>query len=128
MFVCLHFYTDGQKIAKKLCAQIKKESREVLSMLGEYNAVQESPADVLCSSEAYDPCALRLRLQSLGLQTIGARLQERQEIMQAYLTLSRSIEEMELLKEDIKNVVSYYQKVKSVVLELKLRICRQSQM
>ena len=36
--------------------------------------------------------------------------------MQAYLTLSRSIEEMELLKEDIKNVVSYYQKVKSVVL------------
>ena len=30
---------------------------------------------------------------------------------------SRSIEEMELLKEDIKNVVSYYQKVKSVVLE-----------
>ena len=100
-----------------LCAQIKKESREVLSMLGEYNAVQESPADVLCSSEAYDPCALRLRLQSLGLQTTGARLQERQEIMQAYLTLSRSIEEMELLKEDIKNVVSYYQKVKSVVLE-----------
>ena len=81
-------------------------------MLGEYNAVQESPADVLCSSEAYDPCALRLRLQSSD-----ARLRERQEIMQAYLTLSRSIEEMELLKEDIKNVVSYYQKVKSVVLE-----------
>ena len=117
LFISLHFYTDGQKIAKKLCAQIKKESREVLSMLVEYNAVQESPADVLCSSEAYDPCALRLRLQSLGLQTTGARLQERQEIMQAYLTLSRSIEEMELLKEDIKNVVSYYQKVKSVVLE-----------
>ena len=86
-------------------------------MLGEYNDVQESPADVHCSSEAYDPCALRLRLQSLGLQTTGVRLQERQEIMQAYLTLSRSIEEMELLKEDIKNVVSYYQKVKSVVLE-----------
>ena len=67
LFISLHFYTDGQKIAKKLCAQIKKESREVLFMLGEYNAVQESPADVLCSSEAYDPCALRLRLQSLGL-------------------------------------------------------------
>ena len=109
LFISLHLYTDGQKIVKKLCAQIKKELREVLSMLGEYNAVQESPADVLCSSEAYDPCALRLRLQSLGLQTTGARLQERQEIMQAYLTRSRSIEETELLKEDIKNVVSYYQ-------------------
>ena len=84
LFISLHFYTHGQKIAKKLCAQIKKESREVLSMLGENNAVQESPADILCSSEAYDPCALRLRLQSLGLQTTGARLQERQEIMQAY--------------------------------------------
>ena len=85
-------------------------------MLGEYNAVQESPADVLCSSEAYDPCALRLRLQSLGLQTTGARLQEREEIMQAYLTLAEH-RRNELLKEDIKNVVSYYQKVKSVVLE-----------
>ena len=47
--------------------------------------------------------------------------------MQAYLTLSRNIEEMELLKEDIKNVVSYYKKVKSVVLE-EIENCQQSQM
>lgn len=112
----LHMCIDGQKIAKKLCLQITKESREVQSLLGEYNAILESQVDAISSSEAFNPCALRSRLQLLGVQATGARLEERQEVIQAYLTLTRSMEEMELLKEDIKNVISYYEQVKATVL------------
>ena len=50
------------------------------------------------------------------MQATGADLPERQQVIQAYLTLQRSSEEIELLKEDIKNVLNYYINIQSRIL------------
>ena len=50
--------------------------------------------------------------ESLGMQTADL-LENKREIIQAYLSLSRSIEEMELLLSDAKNVVDYYSNLRS---------------
>ena len=77
-------------------------------MLEDYNAIQESYADMISSAEAYEHSLLRSRLISCGMQATGADLPERQQVIQAYLTLQQSSEEIELLKEDIKNVLYRY--------------------
>ena len=85
------------KNIKKLCTQIAKETREIRSLLQEFNAMKDSlQADAVCTSEALDLSVLRLQLQSLGMQATGERLEKRREIIQAYLTVARSMEEMEL--------------------------------
>ena len=66
----------------------------------------------LSLAEALDPATLKLQLQSLGMQTADL-LENKREIIQAYLSLSRSIEEMELLLSDAKNVVDYYSNLRS---------------
>ena len=97
LFVC-YMFVDGQKIAKKLCTQIAKETREIRSLLQELITIQDSlQADAMCTSEALDRSVLRLRLQSpLGMRATGERLEERREIIQAYLTVARSMDELEL--------------------------------
>ena len=66
----------------------------------------------LSLAEAFDPAALKLRLQSLGMQTADL-LENKREIIQAYLSLSRSVEEIELPLSDAKNVVDYYSNLRS---------------
>ena len=63
----------------------------------------------LSLAEALDPATLKLRLQS---QTADL-LENKRENFQAYLSLSRSIEEMELLFSNAKNVVDYYSNLRS---------------
>lgn len=108
--------TDGQKIAKRLCSQITKETRTVQHILGEYNAILENPMDAISAVDALDPSKLKCQLQLLGIRATGSQLEERREIIQAFLCYKRSLEEIDLLKEDINNVVTYYEAVKSTVV------------
>ena len=62
MRVCLRG-ADGQKIAKRLCTQITKETRGVQCLVAEYNATQECPEENILTAEALDPSKLQLRLQ-----------------------------------------------------------------
>ena len=85
-----------------------KETHGIQTLLKEINdisAIQQ--VNPLCLAEAFDPPTLRLRLLLLGMHTTEL-FEERREIVQAYLMLVRSTEEIELLMNDAKNVVTHY--------------------
>ncbi len=106
--------TDGQKIAKKLCSQISKETRGIQALVKAINEVLE--VDPLCLAEALDPSTLKLRLQFLGMQPTYL-VEERRKIVQAYLTLMRSKEELELLINDAKNVDAHYSNLRQHIIQ-----------
>ncbi len=116
MFVCVCVcVVQMVKKIKRLYTQITKETRGVQCLVAEYNATQECPEENILTAEALDPSKLQLRLQLMGVQAMGTKVEERQEIIQAYLTLKRSCEEITLLREDVKNVVAYYEDLKTIV-------------
>ena len=106
-----HFYTDGQKIAKKLAVSISKEVKRVKHFLEDYNA----SCHELC--EHYYPVPLSEVLSvgadfwapsssSMSDSTIPWRIKK--DIMQAYLLMHRSNEEMKLLQADMHATVYYW--------------------
>ena len=132
LFSCvMHFFlnliADGQKIAKKLCTQITKETKRVKALLDEYHAchVVDPSLCELSLSQALDPIFVRTLLTSLS-DVATAVTAEKLEAIQAYLMVSRSHEEVAMLKEDAKNVVSYYNR-KNMPFNLQYRHWKQIQ-
>ena len=114
-----HTITDGQKIAKKLCVQISKETRTIRSLLADYHACQsntEVSCDFISLSEALNPCAVGDKLQVVGVWCSIAT-GDRQAIIDAYLTLCRSKEEISMLTEEARNVTVYYEEQRKAVLK-----------
>lgn len=86
--------------------------------LEEYHAclsTRETSADFITYSEALDPSLVEVQLHIYGASTASVASGEKQEAIQAYLTLSRSKEEIDMLKEDAANIVAYYVRRKKVV-------------
>lgn len=110
LFVCIHTI-DGQKIAKKLCSQISKETKQIKLFLEEFNACQGD----MSLSEAQDPMLIQARLKSAGHVCVEGG--EKHEILQAYLAYCRSKEELVLLEREARNVVSYYEHKKEVIFQ-----------
>ncbi len=116
-----HYYNniDGQKIAKKLCSQVSKETKVIKCLLEEYHACQsvcDDSSDIISLSEALDPLSIRVRVESFNaLATTGDRNKE--EAIQSYLILCRSKEEINFLKDDALNVIRYYERKKQVVYD-----------
>ena len=108
--------TDGQKIAKKLCTQISKETKRVKILLEEYHSCHfllQMPSEISLS-DALNPSFVRTLLASFSdvPTTVTA---DKLEAIQAYLMASRSREEVSMLREDVVNIVSYYDKKKEVL-------------
>ena len=110
---------DGQKIAKKLSSQIKKESTVIRELLTEYNQADEDNFSPLLLEEALDPDSIGSRLGSCTEIATG----ERRELVDNYLLLCRSREEIKLLKEECQNLINYYQDMR---MALKEEITRRS--
>lgn len=107
--------TEGQKIAKKLCSQITKETATLQSLMVEYNACRASETE-LDLPDVLNPTVIESRLQSKGTWCSLAS-GEKREIIDSYLLLCRCKEEIAMLQEDIKNAVSYYTQRKSFIKE-----------
>ena len=107
-----HSFTDGQKIAKKLSLQIKKEIKGIQSLVEEYRACTGTTSgDTLTLSEALDPASIGIRLHQLGSWGAVAT-GRRREIIDAYLTLCRS---NEMLEQDARNCVVFYEQKKQIM-------------
>lgn len=117
---CVLFIIEGQKIAKRVSSQITKETRRIKSLLEDYSASlspTESPIESILLSDALDPSAIEHRLQTLGIwfQTVASG--EKREVMDAYLMLCRSNEDLSMLKEEAQNTVTYYEERKYSLLK-----------
>ena len=109
--------TDGQKIAKRLTLQISKENASIQSLMDEYNACHCPGECCMLLSDILNPSILETRLQELGMWSSIASGKKR-EIIDAYLDYCRSKEEIFMIQDDAKNVVTYYyQNKKKVLLE-----------
>lgn len=111
-----YYGADGQKIAKKLSLQINKEARAIRKLVGEYDVLQagDTSTPLLTMEEALDPEQVRTRLQAMGTCTAIAT-GEKREVIDSYLLLCRSREEIQLLKHEVHNLVSYYENAKKVL-------------
>ena len=120
---------EEQKIAKKLSSQINKESITLQSLLEDYNAygVSNDPySDHLCLPDVFNPSVVEAKLQSSGTWCSLAA-GEKREIIDSYLALCRCREEIAMLQEDANNVIAYYTRRKSVILEeIQRHSCQES--
>ena len=106
----LFFFSDGQKIAKKLEVQISSETLKIKSLVPQYNSCQAMESreskDVLLE-EALDPLFLATQLQPNLLFHSKAK----QELINACLTVERSSEEIVLLQEEMQRTLNYYSNI-----------------
>lgn len=113
-------YADGQKIAKKLSIQIGKETKSVRSLVEEYHAcLSTSDESNLSFDEALNPSTMAIKLENFGMWCHSVASGKKREIIDAYLMLCRSKEDMCMLKEEAENIVLYYEhRKKCIVLTL----------
>ena len=111
------FILEGQKIAKKVSSLISGETKLMRSLVEDYTAclsVENSQANAY--DEALDPTALEWRLQALGVWCQGTVNPEKREIMDSYLMLCRSKEELCVLNEEVQNIITFYETKRSSLL------------
>ena len=103
----LFCYTEGQKIAKKLSIQIIKETQKLKALLQEYNAYNVATTgdcSTLSIADVVDSSKLAQIVNPNSSYSI-----DKQELIEAYLLLIRSGEEIHMLECDMKNVISHYE-------------------
>ena len=107
------FNADEQKIAKKLCCSIAKESKRIRILLEDYNAAayelqsEESTvslADVL--SLGFDFWTHASHSNCSSGEDIPWKVKE--EICQVFLMIQRSDKELVMLKADMLSTVAYW--------------------
>ena len=95
-------FSDGQKIAKKLLSNIKRDKVSETIPRGILCLCQSSLPDKIYLPEALDPSFIGNKLHKMG--TWGSVASGKKiAIIDAYLAACRSKEEIEMLKEDASN-------------------------
>ena len=105
MLLCI----DGQRIAKKLSHQVTKETKKLTTLLEEYNVCQllvssSSTQIHVTLDEALDPDVLSCKLHT----ECGATSSKPQDVIEAYLQMTRSNEEIVLLENEMLNTIQFY--------------------
>ncbi len=96
--------------------------KSLKSLLEDYNScLEDSSKDVLSLDEVLDVAALEAKLQDLGVWC-QKTMPEKREVMDAYLLLCRSQEEILMLTEDIQNVISFYNSKASCIIQIQGRV------
>ena len=107
----ISIHVDGQKIAKKLCSSIAKETKVARQLLEKYNAA----AYELCSGDPLpslqDVLSLDSDFWAYNSNTkseSSIAWKTKQEIIRTSLMLQRCEEEMEILQSDMLATVKYW--------------------
>lgn len=115
-------YADGQKIAKKLCCNITKETKRVKTLLEDYNSalfelqtgdLPVSMSEILSLSS--DFWADHLTSNQTDSQQIPLKAKE--EITQAYFMIQRSDEEITLLRADMLATIKYWSRRRAIITD-----------
>ena len=109
---------DGQKIAKKLSRQVTNETKRLRVLLEEYNICQlivNSSSTQITLDEALDPIVLSSKL---GVHADTTVSKPHQDIIEAYLQMKRSNEEILLLEKEMANTIQFYAEQQKSLLTL----------
>ena len=102
---CYLLHADGQKIAKKLSRQVTSETKRLRTLLEEYNTCQlvvSSSLIQITLDEALDPEVLFSKLHA---DTTSSK--PHQDILEAYLQMKCSNEEIVLLESEMANTIHF---------------------
>ena len=95
--------------------QISKETNKVKALVQEYNACQTVSTDTccnLCLQDAHDSAALAQILNP----KICVFTPSKQELVNAYIMVKRSGEEIHMLEGEMENTLHYYEKRKDAIV------------
>ena len=107
---------DGQKIAKKLSQQLSKETNAIKTLLQEHNACSNESCDEMTLSDAMDPSVIATKLEQVGLATpTGISSGKKREVIDAYLLVCRSSEEISMLEKEMHSIIHYYEERENVI-------------
>ena len=109
---------DGQKIAKKLSRQVTNETKRLRVLLEEYNICQlivNSSSTQITLDEALDPTVLSSKL---GVHADTTVSKPHQDIIEAYLQMKCSNEEILLLEKEMANTIQFYAEQQKSLLTL----------
>lgn len=112
-----YWFSDGQKIAKKLSIQISKETKGIMKLLQQYNACHDIESS-LAINEALDPSLISIKLQKYGTSGHMIADGKKRDVIDAYLMYTRCQEEIQLLMDEAKNVVEYYDRKRNILINL----------
>lgn len=113
------FVIDGQKVAKKVSSQISSETKVLRSLMEDYNTCQSvGEYQPIAFDEALDPTSIECRLQALGVWCQGTVNPEKRDIMDSYLMLCRSKEDLCMLKEEAQNILTFYETRRNSLLKV----------
>ena len=113
---CHLLLVDGQKIAKKLSRQVTSETKRLRTLLEEYNICQlvvNGSSTQITLDEALDPEVLSSKLHA---DTTSSK--PHQDILEAYLQMKRSNEDIVLLESEMANTIHFYAEQRKVLLML----------
>ncbi len=109
--VCVCVCVDGQKIAKRLSRQIARETKNIKDLLVEHNLCCSS-GDSLPYSSALD---LEVLSTLLEIAHSSPEMKKKHEVVEEYLLLLRSREEIKLIEVEVDSVVAFYSSKKAVI-------------
>ena len=118
LFLLFIVHVDGQKIAKKLSHQVTNETKKLRMLLEEYNICQlivNGTSTQITLDEALDPTILSSKL---GVHTDTTLSKPHQDIIEAYLQMKRSNEEIVLLEKEMANTIQFYAEQRKSLLTL----------
>ena len=98
---------DGQKIAKRLSANISKETKSIRKLVDEYNSIATSTNDSHIPVNMSDAMALDSAFYCPFTDTSKLPWNKQKDIISAYLLVKRSEEELVLLQTEMQNVLAY---------------------
>ena len=110
--MCVGCVLDGQKIAKRLAKQIARESKTIKDLLLEYNQYCLDDDDKLVLSSVFN---LEVLSTLLTVAHSSPERNKKQEIIEEYLLLLRSHEEIELLEAEVNNARKHYLAKKATI-------------
>lgn len=112
---------DGQKIAKKLSAQIQKETSKIKSLLPEYNACQLIVGGEFSTSmtlkEALEPSNLS-KLTDSEPSVCSQSNTLKRELINSLIMVRRASEELVMLKSEMNNTILHYKNTRATLVRV----------
>lgn len=119
-------HADGQKIAKRLSIQIGMEMKKISSILKQYSTLFASSQSPLQLSTVLEPSSTFWVSADNDQSPKSSSIFLKQSIIQNYLLVQRSSEELKLLDQDMHNTLLYF-KQRVICLKAKIEHLSQEQ-
>lgn len=117
----LHYFTDGQKIAKRISSQINKETKKLKKLVLDYN--RDSLLPEMTIQTALNPDETVESDVCSTITQLQISTEAKNDLVHAYLKKVRSSEEIDILKNEVKYSLDYLQEKQQCIKSCCAHLC-----